>query len=167
MACCLMAPSHYLNQCWLLISDVLWHSLETNLHSKYPCYYSVSVNALSFGPRSLSDKNWEGPPGCPCATTNVSHKDDMQPQMWAIKMTCHHNRLWQVHLCLSPLNETDSTLISTCMMIPYFWVSLHCTECKCTLDYACWLLLLLTIKTCIIGPQLVNSLRPSGTYMHW
>ena len=26
MACCLMAPSHYLNQCWLIISDVFWHS---------------------------------------------------------------------------------------------------------------------------------------------
>ena len=26
MACCLMAPSHYLNQCWLIISEVLWHS---------------------------------------------------------------------------------------------------------------------------------------------
>ena len=26
MACCLTAPSHYLNQCWLLISKVEWHS---------------------------------------------------------------------------------------------------------------------------------------------
>ena len=26
MACCLTAPSHYLNQCWLVISEVLWHS---------------------------------------------------------------------------------------------------------------------------------------------
>ena len=26
MACCLMAPSHYLNQFWLIISKVLWHS---------------------------------------------------------------------------------------------------------------------------------------------
>ena len=25
MACCLTAPSHYLNQCWLIISKVLWH----------------------------------------------------------------------------------------------------------------------------------------------
>ena len=25
-ACCLTAPSHYLNQCWLIISKVLWHS---------------------------------------------------------------------------------------------------------------------------------------------
>ena len=26
MACCLLAQSHYLNRCWLLISEVLWHS---------------------------------------------------------------------------------------------------------------------------------------------
>ena len=30
MACCQMAPSHYLNQCWLIISEVLWHSPEVN-----------------------------------------------------------------------------------------------------------------------------------------
>ena len=30
MACCLMAPSHYPNQCWLIISQVLWHSSEGN-----------------------------------------------------------------------------------------------------------------------------------------
>ena len=30
MACCLMAASHYLSQCWLIISDVLWHSSEGN-----------------------------------------------------------------------------------------------------------------------------------------
>ena len=26
MACCLKAPSHYLNQCWLLINKDLWYS---------------------------------------------------------------------------------------------------------------------------------------------
>ena len=26
MACCLMASSHYLNQCWLIINKVVWHS---------------------------------------------------------------------------------------------------------------------------------------------
>ena len=30
MACCLTAPSHYLNQCWPIISKVLWHSSEGN-----------------------------------------------------------------------------------------------------------------------------------------
>ena len=28
MVCCLTAPSHYLNQCWLIISYVPWHSSE-------------------------------------------------------------------------------------------------------------------------------------------
>ena len=28
MACCLTTPSHYLNQCWLIVSKVLWHSSE-------------------------------------------------------------------------------------------------------------------------------------------
>ena len=30
MACCLVAPSNYLNQCCLIISQVLWHLLESN-----------------------------------------------------------------------------------------------------------------------------------------
>ena len=30
MACCLMAPSRYLNQCWLIINKVQWHSSEGN-----------------------------------------------------------------------------------------------------------------------------------------
>ena len=31
MACCLAAPSHYLNQCWHIISKVHWYSYEGNL----------------------------------------------------------------------------------------------------------------------------------------
>ena len=42
MACCLMAPSHYLNQCWQNISEVLWHSPEgdftRNAQDTYPSY---------------------------------------------------------------------------------------------------------------------------------
>ena len=30
MACCLKAPSYYLNQCWFLISEILWHSPGSN-----------------------------------------------------------------------------------------------------------------------------------------
>ena len=30
MACCLMVPSHYLNQCWLIISKIQWHPSESN-----------------------------------------------------------------------------------------------------------------------------------------
>ena len=30
MACCLTAPSHYLNQYWLIINWILWHLPKTN-----------------------------------------------------------------------------------------------------------------------------------------
>ena len=30
MACCLTTPSHYLNQCWFIISEVSWHSPKSN-----------------------------------------------------------------------------------------------------------------------------------------
>ena len=33
MACCLTAPSHYLNQCWLIIRKVKWYSFEDNFTS--------------------------------------------------------------------------------------------------------------------------------------
>ena len=35
MACCLMAPSHYLNQCWLIISKVLWHFIWGQFHKRH------------------------------------------------------------------------------------------------------------------------------------
>ena len=39
---CLRAPSHYRNQCWLVITDVLWHSPEIDftwcVHSLNPHY---------------------------------------------------------------------------------------------------------------------------------
>ena len=31
MACCLTAPSHYLHQCWLMISEVLCHSPDRTI----------------------------------------------------------------------------------------------------------------------------------------
>ena len=34
MACCMMAPSHYLNQCWLIISEVKCHSSEGKISLK-------------------------------------------------------------------------------------------------------------------------------------
>ena len=35
MACCLMAPSHYMKQYWVIISEILWHSPNDNF---YPWY---------------------------------------------------------------------------------------------------------------------------------
>ena len=38
MACCLMAPSHYLNQCWLLISKVQWQITMKITYLKFISY---------------------------------------------------------------------------------------------------------------------------------
>ena len=35
MACCLTAPSHYLNQCWLIICEVPWHSCGCIIIRRY------------------------------------------------------------------------------------------------------------------------------------
>ena len=40
MACCLTAPSHYLNQSWLIISEVLEHSPESNFAGNAQKIYS-------------------------------------------------------------------------------------------------------------------------------
>ena len=45
MACCLTAPSHYLNQYWLMVSEVFWHSLDSNL-------LIWDCNHIPQGPRS-------------------------------------------------------------------------------------------------------------------
>ena len=40
MACCLTAPSHYLNQCWLITSKVQWHSWR-QFHKRYLHHQSL------------------------------------------------------------------------------------------------------------------------------
>ena len=59
MACCLTAPSHYLNQCWLIISEVLWHSSESNFtddisainHCNWLEKYSSKISLKSHWPQ--------------------------------------------------------------------------------------------------------------------
>ena len=41
MACCLMAPNHYLNQCWVVIDLVLLDSPDGNIHWKYWRYHAL------------------------------------------------------------------------------------------------------------------------------
>ena len=57
MACCLMAPSHYLNQCWLIIKEVLWHSPKGNFTGNakdiYPWFEFGNYSHISQGPMSL------------------------------------------------------------------------------------------------------------------
>ena len=42
MACCLMAPSLYLNRCRLIISKIQWNSFESNF-KRYPSHQSLHL----------------------------------------------------------------------------------------------------------------------------
>ena len=48
MACCMRAPSHYLNQCWLIISEVQWHSYEGNFTRDALTIISLKTTYLKF-----------------------------------------------------------------------------------------------------------------------
>ena len=43
MACCLMAPNHYLSQCWVIIREVLWHSPEANFTGNTQDIYPLKI----------------------------------------------------------------------------------------------------------------------------
>ena len=43
MACCLTAPSHYLNLCWFIISKVQWHPSESNFYKRYLSHQSLKL----------------------------------------------------------------------------------------------------------------------------
>ena len=54
-AYCLMTPSHYLNQCWLLINQVLWRLLERNFTASVQTtiLYDMSLKITATSPGSL------------------------------------------------------------------------------------------------------------------
>ena len=59
MACCLAAPNHYPNQCWLIISEVLWQSPESNLTSDTSISHQLS-NQLEIYFAKISFKSPRG-----------------------------------------------------------------------------------------------------------
>ena len=105
MACCLMAPSHYLNQCWLLISEVLWHLPESNSTVRAPATtlydefenYTFQIAATS--PRrqwvnSLSIKcQWKNSLLAASAIlySRMLRADSrFGPSQWEMSLLCHH-----------------------------------------------------------------------------
>ena len=49
MDCCLTAPSQYLNQCWLLISELLWHTYDIVPRLPF-CIMSLKITPLKLLP---------------------------------------------------------------------------------------------------------------------
>ena len=81
MACCLTAPCHWINQCWLPISQVLWHSIESNFTGSGPAailyeFICYPVKIIATSPRG----QWVNSKYCP---------EDGNPQLaWFKKQVC-------------------------------------------------------------------------------
>ena len=58
IACCLTAPSHYLNQCWLIISKIQWHSSQGNFTR-----YILAINHICLLENYLSKISVKSPRG--------------------------------------------------------------------------------------------------------
>ena len=58
MACCLMAPSHYLNHCLLIILGVLWHSPGNNVTRDYLSHWFLKYIAKISFPGANGLTHW-------------------------------------------------------------------------------------------------------------
>ena len=72
IARCLVAPHHYLNQCWLIVSKVLWYSSEGDFTR-----VSLKITYL---------KLHLNPPGA--GELKIRHEDDSLNNSWQDNMPC-------------------------------------------------------------------------------
>ena len=95
MACCLTATNHYLDQCWLTISEVLWHSPESNFKRNaqdiYPWYelenYWFRITVKYYRDQWVKHRH-------PIEPSHKSHNaSDIYPTMHYLVHT-------SVHLCI-------------------------------------------------------------------
>ena len=98
MACCLTAPSHYLSQCWLIISKGLWHSSEdimiirfevTNQKRKIE-YYVFKITLRSPRGQWVKGLNRTGACGWHCIPTVLFRQ--------AARPRCHTERTYNQKL---------------------------------------------------------------------
>ena len=88
MACCLTAPSHYLNQCWLIINEVQWQSPKGNhnVHKRYLGHQKLNYLEIYLYKISLWSPRGEwvktgshAPLSRPITTSNLTYLNVQSP----------------------------------------------------------------------------------------
>ena len=125
MACCLTAPRHYQNQCWLIISKVQGHSSESNFTRDTSAIYhwSLLVNYLSQisfkSPRAMSQ--W----------VDIQIKWDFRPlSSLVVGLPAEIQPTW---LCERQLGLPSKLYYKT----PWYAIKLLITLIKCSWSIAC------------------------------
>ena len=98
MACCLTAPSHYLTQCWLIISKVQWHSSESNfkeIHQLSTTKINLKITHRKFrsnlpGPKDL---NW---------ANRAPFTQFLGYELHLCVLPCFQQILWNIFPCYWP-----------------------------------------------------------------
>ena len=108
MACCLTAPSHYLYQCWLDITEVLWQSSDNNftastqatiLRNEFENFTSKIIVRSSRGQWVKLSSKWN-----PCvyfhvflpqSSGRVPHPTESCAQQWLLTWSHKVNVVWK------------------------------------------------------------------------
>ena len=102
MACCLTAPNHCLNHCWLLISQVLWHSPESNFTVNAQVWLLVYIISL----RIILLKLLPHLPGANELNHSLNHQWRFnQNTVRKINFKMFYAKWWPFHLGLSVLTH--------------------------------------------------------------
>ena len=103
MACCLTAPSHYLNQCWLTMKKNLWHSFESKVYlNTEDINPNVVFEIYLFEITATSHRVQHDP----------TYHDDESPwvlsTLWA---PCAENPSVRLHQCTAGWPSSDANLL--------------------------------------------------------
>ena len=124
MACCLTAPSHYLNQCWLIISKHIWHppgAIWQGIHQ--PSITKISY--LKFCPNLTGVKNLismcitDGYMSCLCKPINNYEKKTLIIQRAYI--SCPTCSIWEQHMTVLHNKNISGWHQATWYSITRYW----------------------------------------------
>ena len=88
MACCLMAPSHYLDQCWIIIKGALQHSTDSSFTSGHELnvFRDYTFKIITKSPRG----QW----------VNISWKNiNTCSSVWWLAVCWNENPMWWKKEC--------------------------------------------------------------------
>ena len=151
MACCLMAPSHYPNQCWLLISEILWHFGENwpcyNATILYQSWFKACAQPMKMAIQSNAISHWLGA-NLQSTLLYCSFPSFLLPKLIA--------KIIQIHTLESSL----SPCINIHAVLFLLFRLQRCWITKCLWSQLCWLAFRSSWRTI---PTHSTWLRPMGS----
>ena len=123
MACCLTAPSHYQNQCWLIISHVLWHSSEGIIMGNLKI--SISQSRLKIAYLKITSRSHSGQSIFHLSFCQLTTSPDRQSQAHADRGQTNRQTDRQTDITIPLLNLSNyryKRMTSTITISTYMYI---------------------------------------------